>query len=121
MEAAEMQSDANTIFDIIEDLKANMAHHEPLLDFAEQLRKLNLKILLKNDRYRKHLISDPVRMLAQLDELEVQTKLSPVVYSARYGCESTIFLPQGTSRPRPCIACRSGRVAPHRVAYLPKQ
>jgi hypothetical protein len=75
MEAAEMQRTADAIFDIIQAIKANMAHHESLLDFAELLRKKYLTALLKNDRYRELLLSDLHLMLAQLDELEVPRKL----------------------------------------------
>jgi len=47
-----------------------MRHLESLLTFADVLRKNNLKMLLKNERYRGLLVSDRDLMLAQLDELE---------------------------------------------------
>lgn len=63
-------SDADVIFDIIQTIKIDMSHVEPLLAFADMLRKKNLKKLLKNERYREFLIEDKDLMLAPPDEIE---------------------------------------------------
>jgi hypothetical protein len=63
-------SDADVVFDIVQTINADMSHVEPLLAFADVLRKKNLKKLLKNQRYRDLLVGDKILMLAQLDELE---------------------------------------------------
>jgi hypothetical protein len=63
-------SDADVVFDIIQAINADMSHVEPLLAFADVLRKKNLKKLLKNQRYRDLLVGVKILMLAQLDELE---------------------------------------------------
>ena len=76
MEAADMQSNSDTVLDIIQEIKVSMSHHESLQGYAEQLRVKNLKDLLQNARYRAFLTSDPKLMLAQLDELEVRRELS---------------------------------------------
>ena len=64
-------SEADVVFDVVQALKTDMSHVEPLLAFAEVLRKKNTKKLLKNERYRDLLVGDKDLMLAQLDELEV--------------------------------------------------
>lgn len=62
--------DADVVFDIVQAIKTEMSHVEPLLAFADVLRKKNLKKLLKNERYRDLLAGDKDLMLAQLDEIE---------------------------------------------------
>lgn len=111
----------NHVFDIIQELKANMAHHQSLLDFAEQLRKKHLEYLLKDKRYRELLVSDPALMLAQLDELEVPRKLAQKVY---YVCNEHADSSFRVLRDRystRCIACFSKEVLPGRIAYLPAE
>lgn len=63
-------SDADVVFDIVQAIKTEMSHVEPLLAFADVLRKKNLKKLLKNERYRDLLVGNKDLMLAQLDEYE---------------------------------------------------
>lgn len=63
-------SDADVVLDIFQAIKSDMSHVEPLLTFADVLRKKNLKKLLKNERYRDLLARDKGLMLAQLDEIE---------------------------------------------------
>jgi hypothetical protein len=121
MEAAEMQRDPDIVFDIIQDIKANLAHHESLLDFAELLRKKHLKALLKNERYRNLLVSDPERMLAQLDELEVPRKLDKKVCYICDACKDLVFQYPETKGRRTCRGCRARDVCPGITAYLPSQ
>ena len=63
-------SDVDVVFDIVQAIRTDMSHVEPLMTFADKLRNRNLKKLLKNERYRDLLAGDKDLMLAQLDELE---------------------------------------------------
>jgi hypothetical protein len=63
-------SNVDVVFDIFQAIKAEMSHTEPLLAFADVLRKQNLKNLLKHDGYRELLAGDKDLLLAQLDEIE---------------------------------------------------
>jgi hypothetical protein len=122
MEAAEMQNDSDTVFDIIQEIKASMSHHESLLGFAEQLRVKNLKDLLQNARYRAFLTSDPELMLAQLDELEVRRELSERAYFTCGQCEFRLFHTPGVPHQGSCISCKSIHKTLYcRLAYLPKK
>jgi hypothetical protein len=63
-------TNSDTIFDIVEAINSEMAHDEDLVDFGEKLRKDNIGILLKNDRYRAQLDKGGKEAVwQQLDEL----------------------------------------------------
>ena len=62
---------------------------EPLLTFADVLRKKNLKKLLRNERYRDLLVGDNKLMLAQLDEFEEGLEVPPQAAKRQYSlCSS---------------------------------
>lgn len=103
MEAAEMQRSSDVVFDIIQDIKANTTHHESLLDFAKRFRKQHLKGLLKNERYRAHLVSDPELVLALLDELEVPWELVEKVCYVCDGYKDSIFRHSAPRRQHNCV------------------
>jgi hypothetical protein len=123
MESAEAQTSADAIFDIIQEIKASMSHHESLLNFAERLRVTNLNQLLQNSRYRGFLISDPERMLAQLDELEVPRDLSEKEYFTCNQCVRWLFCTPGelTTRMAFCAGCHTKKNLSCHTAYLPKK
>ena len=122
MEAADMQSNSDTVLDIIQEIKVSMSHHESLQGYAEQLRVKNLKDLLQNARYRAFLTSDPKLMLAQLDELEVRRELSERAYFTCGQCESRLFHTPGVPHQESCISCKSVHKTLYcRLAYLPKR
>ena len=72
------------VFDIVQAVNADMSHVEPLLAFADVLRKTNLKKLLKNQRYRDLLVGDKILMLAQLDELEKELEVAKKATKQQY-------------------------------------
>ena len=122
IESAEMQSSANDAWDIIQDIKTSLSHHQVLVKLQERLRKKHLKGLLKNERYRDHITSNRELMLAQLDELEVPSELSPKLYSVCRACEKKVFRPLTDSLTKNCVACTAPRGGVlGRVAYLPKE
>ena len=123
MESAEAQTSADTIFDIIQEIKASMSHHESLLDFAERLRVNNLNQLLQNARYLGFLISDPKRMLAQLDELEARRDLSGEEYIICNECVKWHYFTPGVlpSRRVLCALCGTDKSLSCHTAYLPKK
>ena len=121
MEAAEMQRSPDVVFDIVQDIKASMIHHESLLDFAERLRKKHLKGLLKNERYRDLFVSNPELMLAQLDELEVPRELVEKVCYVCADCKDSVFRHPGQKRQHNCVTCHKTNVYPGQTAFLPSQ
>jgi len=123
MESASRQSNTDTIFDIIQEIRASMSHHESLLNLAEQLRRKNLNSLLQNARYREFLICDPERMLAQLDELQTQRELSEKAYFVCNQCVNWLFHTPGEPVQRRvlCVMCRTDKGLSCRTAYLPKE
>lgn len=69
-QAATKSTNSDTIFDIIEAINSEMAHDEESVEFGEKLRKDNIGILLKNDRFRAQLDSGGKEAVwQQLDEL----------------------------------------------------
>lgn len=61
---------SDEIFDIIETIKSEMAYDESLVELGDRLRKDNLGILLKNDRFRAQLDDGGKETLWQvLDDL----------------------------------------------------
>lgn len=63
-------TDGDAIFDFIATIKRDMSHLDPFLQFADQLRKANLKTLLDNERYRAVLDGDKALLWSHLDELK---------------------------------------------------
>lgn len=51
-QAAIESTNSDTVFDIIEAIKCEMTHDEETVELGEKLRKDNIGILLKNDRFR---------------------------------------------------------------------
>jgi hypothetical protein len=113
-------SDADVVFDIIQAIKTDMSHVGPLLAFADVLRKKNLKKLLKNQRYRDHLVSDPELMLAQLDELAVPGELQEKAYYTCNSCADELFQTPGAPPQTCCIMCDTAKIS-RRTAYLRKK
>jgi hypothetical protein len=68
--ATRKTTSSGTIFDIVEAINNEMAHDKSLVGFGENLRKDNIGILLKDDRYRAQLDSSGKEAVwQQLDEL----------------------------------------------------
>ena len=79
--AVEQNVDADTILDIVEAINNEMAHDQKFVAFGENLRKNNLGILLKNDRFRARLDSGGKGAIwQQLDELAFAADLEKKRY-----------------------------------------
>lgn len=84
--------DSNTIFDIMEIIKDEMAHEESLVEFAERLRKENIGKLLKNDRFRAQLDqSGKEAMWQQIDELIFAADLATKRYHLCFSHTKYVF------------------------------
>jgi hypothetical protein len=95
-------SNVDVVFDIFQAIKADMSHSEPLLAFADVLRKKNLKKLLKHERYRDLLAGDTNLLFAQLDEIEEELE-DPEEVSRRQYSLCTTHAPQVFSPPEPAM------------------
>lgn len=62
--------DADTILDIIESIKSDMAHDEVALKLTEDLRKKKLWLLQRSARYRDSLFEDRDSMNAHFDAFD---------------------------------------------------
>lgn len=69
-------TDGDAIFDLITTIQRDMGHLEPFLQFADQIRKDNLKTLLDNEKYRALLDGDKTLLWSHLDELKAAAGLS---------------------------------------------
>lgn len=77
-------SDVDVVFGMVQAIKTDMSRVEPLLAFADVLRKKNLKKNLKNERYRDLLVRDRDLMLSQLDEIEEGLEVPPTANKRHY-------------------------------------
>jgi hypothetical protein len=69
-EAALKSTNSDTIFDIIGAISSEMAHDEDLVEFGEKLRRDNIGIITKNDRFRTQLASGGIEAIwQQVDDL----------------------------------------------------
>lgn len=61
--------DSDTIMDMMESIKSDMAHDEGLLKLTENLRRQKLWVLQKSARYRESLFEDRNALEAHFDAL----------------------------------------------------
>lgn len=94
--AALRSTDSDTVLNIIEAINNETAHVGKSVDFGEKLRKDNLGILLKNDRYRAQLESGGKEaMWQQLEELLFAADLEKKGYRLCSDHFETVFHERG--------------------------
>jgi hypothetical protein len=90
----------DNLFDMIEAINHEFQHEESLLEFANTLRKNNLGVLLKNERFRSQLDSGGKEMLWQvLDDLVFAADLKKKCHHLCIDHKDVVFQDVGMDGP----------------------